>query len=249
MFSPDDVLVVKGGPEGRRRLLDLLLSQMHPHSVRQLRVFQRAVAQRNRALKGGAADAVLDSFAPALAESGAYVWARRRELIALLAPELASVAARLAPADTPALALARGGHADTDDAAGLLRELDRRRGEERARGLTLTGPHRDDLEIRLNGRSARLYGSQGQQRTLALGLKMAARTVLEHHVGIPPVVLLDDVLSELDDTRRRALLDLVAAGTQQTVVTDAQGDGYRDLAARRLLVDGGRIRDAAGEGR
>ena len=246
MFSPDDVLLVKGGPDGRRRLLDLTLSQLYPYYGRQLRAYQRALAQRNRALKEGATDAVLDSFAPALAEAGAYLWERRTRLVDALTEEMAPLVALLAPQDTPTLVHLPGGHAAQRDARGILEALARRRLEERARGMTLTGPHRDDLDLSLNGRSARLYASQGQQRTLALGLKLAARGVLERQLGERPVVLLDDVLSELDGARRHALLDVVARGGQQTIVTDTQGDRYQDLTPWHLVVEAGRIAPADG---
>jgi DNA replication and repair protein RecF len=242
VFSPEDLAVVKGGPEGRRRLLDDLAVQLHPRYLRELRLYQRALVQRNRALKDGAPDAVLESFEAPLAESGSYLWERRLELVAAWEPATRAVLAGLAPEDALAMRLQRGGHAEAPTADAFRAELRRRQQEERERGMTLTGPHRDDLILSLNHDSAQRYASQGQQRTVALALKLGARTLLAQALNRAPVVLLDDVLSELDGRRRDALMALVARADQQTVVTDTNADRYRALAPWHLTVEAGMIR-------
>jgi DNA replication and repair protein RecF len=241
VFSPDDLQIIKGGPAERRRFLDELAVQLYPRYGREARLYQRALIQRNRALKESAPPAVVQSFEAALAESGSYLWQRRLDVVSLIGPGVSKIAASLAPGEEANIALVRGGHAATDSPGALLDELARRRPEEFQRGMTLTGPHRDELAIVLNGQSAQQFSSQGQQRTLALTLRLAAREGLRVSLSRPPVVLLDDVLSELDGARREALLSLVAQAHQQTVVTDTAAEAYRDLAPWRLTVQGGHV--------
>ncbi len=241
-FSPDDLMLVKGSPELRRRFLDEVAGQIRPRYLPELRRYQRAVSQRNRALKGDAAQTVLDSFDPLLAEAGSYVWSVREEVVASLQARVPDVLGALAPIDHMVIALERGGHAVTSTKAAFLAELERRRQEERIRGATLTGPHRDDLCIIVNGRSADLFASQGQQRSLALALKLASRDILEEVSGRQPVVLLDDVFSELDGVRRQALLRLMSRSRQQTVVTDTDREDIGEMADLRYAVEAGVLR-------
>ncbi len=244
-FAPDDLLLVKGSPEGRRRFLDEVAGQIRPRYLPELRRYQRALSQRNRALKSDAAHSVVESFGPLLAEAGSYVWRVRDEVVASLCLRLPDVLGALAPVDRMEITLDRGGHAATATATDFLGELERRRGEERLRGVTLTGPHRDDLHISVNGRAADVFASQGQQRSLALALKLASRDILEEVSGRVPVVLLDDVFSELDGTRRRALLELMSRSRQQTVVTDTDREDIGDMASLRYAVEAGVLRPVA----
>jgi DNA replication and repair protein RecF len=239
-FGPDDLWMVKGSPEARRRFLDDLASQMWPRYRRELRGYERLLAQRNRALKLGASDAVLESFEPLLAESGTYLWQVRGELVHALGEASPHLLAQLAPGEQVEVTLAPGGHVVDPSASSLLRALQERRVEERQRGMTLTGPHRDDLVVMLNGKPA-AAGSQGQQRTVAVVLKLAARSLLERALGRHPVVLLDDVLSELDHRRRAALLEVMANAAQQTWVTDTDDRQLTHLVGARFGVAGGRI--------
>jgi len=241
-FGPDDLMLVKGGPEFGRRFLDDVASQIRPRYLPELRRYQRALSQRNRSLKNGAPDAVIDSFDPLLAEAGSFVWAVRLEVVTALQAHVPDILAAIAPSDRMAVSLERGGHASSPDAARLMEELVGRRGEERRRGMTLTGPHRDDLRILANDRDAGAHASQGQQRSIALALKLASRDMLEEAAGRTPVVLLDDVFSELDGRRRDALLALVGRARQQTVVTDTDRAEIRGLAGLRYEVEAGAVR-------
>lgn len=243
-FGPNDVLLVKGSPEGRRRFLDELGTQVWPRYGRELRSYQRLLTQRNRALKTGADDGVVKSFEPLLAQAGSYVWDMRRQLVESLANFVPWVLGPLAPGEQLDVRLQRGGHASVPTAAAFLAELETRRVDERLRGMTLTGPHRDDLVLLLEGRPAETAASQGQQRTIALALKLAAREALESAHGRRPVVLLDDVLSELDARRQEALLELVGASAQQTFVTDTDGRGLVSLAGACYAVESGKVREA-----
>jgi len=244
VFSPDDLYLIKGGPETRRRFLDDLAVQLYPRYLRELRLFQRALAQRNRALKDRAAPAVLAGFETPLSESGSYLWVKRLELIAALRPAAERALWGLAETESLTLDLVRGGHADRPDPEAFRQELARRLSEEMERGMTLTGPHRDEVTIAINGRSADRYASQGQQRSVVLALKLAARALLQERWERSPVVLLDDVLSELDERRREALITLMSVADQQTIVTDTAADAYRPLAPWHLEVREGSIRVA-----
>ena len=241
-FGPDDLMLVKGAPELRRRFLDDVAGQVRPRYVHELRRYQRALTQRNRALKAEAPDTVLESFDPLLVEAGAFVWAARQQVVAALQTKVPELLEAIAPYDRILLQLERGGHARTPEPGDLLSELHRRRGEERQRGATLTGPHRDDLRILGNDRAADVFASQGQQRSMALALKLASRDILEEGSGRTPVVLLDDVFSELDARRRGALLMLMTRSRQQTVVTDTDRSELQHQAALRYQVEAGAVR-------
>jgi len=239
-FSPDDVTMVKGTPEGRREFMDRLLAQLVPRYGRETVRYQRALSQRNRALKDEQADRVLEGFEPLLAEAGAYCWERREWLAASLAPWLAAVYETVAPHERPALVLQPGGVDHRLTAADLAERLARSRADDRRRGLTTVGPHRDDLKLTVNGVDARLL-SQGQQRSLVLGLKLAARRLVERELERRPLLVLDDVFSELDGARRQALLDVVTEPGQQTIIADVDVRAFLPVATKRYVVSAGRV--------
>lgn len=260
LFWPDDLLLVKGGPEGRRRLVDVLLSQTDPRIAAELVRFRRLLDQRNALLRqirsGLASRSTLSPFTRALATSGGLVRFARARLVAALHP-LAHAAHRdLSSGEDLSLRYLVDGSASpeasplaaatpADAAADLAAALDTRFEEEVARGTTVCGPHRDDLEILLDGRPARTTASQGQQRTIVLACKLAEVLHLATTSGTAPILLLDDVLSELDADRRRRLLEAVASGTaSQAVVTttdDASFDLPPSLPLARLHVASGHV--------
>ncbi len=237
VFWPDDLQLVKGGPEPRRRLLDVVLSQLSPGYAEQLLRYRRAVEHRTALLRrlgeGGAAAEELGAWSDALVEHGAAVIAQRSWYLAAAAPMAAAALAGVGEEMELALryrpALGSGSRDWTGaDAAGLLRRaLAEQASEERVRGQCLCGPHRDDFEILLTGRSARQFASQGQQRSIALALKVAE--VRQHLLiaGETPLLLLDDVLSELDRGRRQGLLSLLGQelAVEQTVITATEDPG------------------------
>ena len=242
-FAPDDLAVVKGSPDGRREFFDRMLNQLFARYRREWSRYQRAVAQRNRAMKEEQPDAVLQGFEPLLAESGAYCWQQRGWLVQELLPLVEMVYQTLAPQESPHLALVPGGSDVPLDRAGLESLLERTRHQDRRRGATSVGPHRDDVRLMVTGVEGRLL-SQGQQRTLVLALHLASRRLLERELGVWPLLVLDDVLSELDAVRRQALLEVVTAVGQQTIVTDTTDGDAPALwpsAALRYRVTEGRI--------
>jgi DNA replication and repair protein RecF len=232
LFDSGDLEIVHGEPSVRRRFLDLEIAQTSPRYVQALGSYKKALEQRNRLLRdlrdgraGSDARAVLPAWTEQLVQHGARLVERRRMFLERLSELAAEMHTTLSDGrDTlhigyqPSFDL--GGatefeavHARFTEALAAIRH------EELARGNTLRGPQRDDVVFLVNGQDCRLYGSQGQQRSVALALKLAERQLIEELAGEPPVLLLDDVLSDLDDTRRRHLFDLTARAGSQTFLS------------------------------
>jgi DNA replication and repair protein RecF len=224
-FAPDDLLLVKGGPEGRRRFLDRAAFNRWPAVLAEARDYVRALRSRNAALRTEQPE-VEASFRAPLVRAGARLLRRRRELVAELAPRVEAAFAEISGPGAPAARFAYRPAAslalDGDEAAlaaaldGLLEE---RLGRDRERGYTSVGPHMDDVVLALDGRGARVFGSQGQQRALVLALKIAEIENLRAALGRPPLLLLDDVSSELDPAKNRYLLGYLAALPAQVFLT------------------------------
>jgi DNA replication and repair protein RecF len=258
VFSPDDLELVKGGPAGRRDYLDDLLVSVSPRYDAARSDYERVLKQRNALLRGGLrgedAASTLDVFDAQLAAAGAELTRGRLRLLERLVPAVAIAYAELAGSDTPIDAgyeaewagIATGAGADPDAALDvvLLDALTQRRQAEVERGLTLVGPHRDEWRLRVGGMESRTHASQGEQRTLALALRLGGHRLCAELTGSAPVLLLDDVFSELDEQRAVALVaHLDAAQTLVTCVTQAVPRGI--AADRMLRVDAGRIEEAA----
>ena len=246
-FLPDDLDLVKRGPALRREYLDNLGSRLAPTVGADLAEYERVVRQRNRLLReeGRMADPVmLDTLDELVAAIGGRVLANRLELIRRIAPEVRDAYLRIGGAGELAMTY-RMGWDDNDDAtdthraaaqwtetlaAGLLR----RRVRDLDQRSTTVGPHRDELGLLLDGRDVRAQASQGEQRSTALALRLASYTVLEDMHNQPPILLLDDVVSELDGTRAQAVIDLLPRG--QVFVTTAREDEV-PVAGRRWRVE------------
>ncbi|MCL1905555.1 MAG: DNA replication/repair protein RecF [Clostridiales bacterium] len=232
IFSPEDVDLVKAGPLQRRRFLNRQISQLYPEHCRQLLRYNRILAQRNGCLRllqqpgavGTAAEEALSAWDQQLAETGASIIWRRRQVLSRLNPLAAEIQAELAAGEK--LALRYKSFAGALEAADegevcalFLAELERMRLAERCRGATLVGPHRDDVLIEIAGIPGKGYASQGQQRTAALACKLAELGLARAKKGEWPLLLLDDVLSELDDCRRQALLKKIDGGAQTFIAS------------------------------
>jgi len=228
-FTPDDLLLVKGGPDGRRRFVDRAAFNRWPAVLAEARDYVRALRARNAALRaeGHGADEVEASFRAPLVRAGARLLRRRRDLVHELSPRLREAFARISGDGAPEAHLAyrtaggvRVGHGTEEElAAGLAEALAARLERDRQRGFTSVGPHADDLVLALGGHGARGFGSQGQQRALVLALKIAEIENLRSQNGRPPLLLLDDVSSELDPAKNRFLLDYLRALPGQAFLT------------------------------
>ena len=222
VFSPDDLELVKGGPSARRRYLDDTLVALAPKHDALRRDLERILRQRTALLRqsGGRLTpdiaTTLDVWDAKLATTGTALADARAALVARLEPALAKAYADLAPT--------RGAISATYDApwradGGLAAALAAARTEELRRGVCLVGPHRDDLALRVNAMPARTHASQGEQRSLALALRLAAHRLVADTLDESPILLLDDVFSELDPGRTEALLHHLPPG--QAVLTTA----------------------------
>ena len=208
VFCTEDLQLVKGAARARRRFLDLLLAQTQPAYLPLLQRYMRAVRARNALLKhsrhGATDEATLDSFSRELVELGGQLIRMRTELAPKFSP-LARLAYRRISNDAEELRIEYQPSVKKDFAV----ELAQSRNRERTYRSTLVGPHRDDLRLLLNEKSAAQFGSEGQKRTLAIALKMAQAEYLAGIHGSAPVLLIDDVMGELDVKRRSGFLPLL----------------------------------------
>lgn len=231
LFSPDDLKIVKGAPAERRRYLDVCMSQQDKTYYRLIRDYDRIVQQRNNVLKEIAyhkeSKAQLAVWNQYLVEYGSQIIYKRLQYLKLLVPMARKVQQALTSEKerfsvTYHCSMGAIGDFSQEQIKALFqRILDQKQGEEIARGTTLWGPHRDDLIFYLNGMELKKYGSQGQQRTGILSLKLAELQTFYQLHGEYPLLLLDDVMSELDDDRRRFLLHMVKRYKIQTIITGA----------------------------
>ncbi|MDE2125318.1 MAG: DNA replication/repair protein RecF [Armatimonadetes bacterium] len=231
-FGASDLRVVQSDPSERRRFLDLEIAQASPAYAIHLIRYREAHAQRNHLLRSlrdsgrDGEDAGLEAWNLRLAQCGSAVSLRRWQFINVMAPLAAQLYADLC--STPhCFSVRYAANVPVPDEPtaermeqAFLDRLERVQPDEIRRGVTLAGPHRDDLVMTIDGADARHFGSQGEQRTAALALKLAEFKMLEEQLGEPPILLLDDVMSDLDRQRRTKLLEL-ALGAGQTMITGA----------------------------
>lgn len=221
VFLPERLELVKGAPSGRRAHLDNLVAAIWPARAGVRAAYSRALAQRNALLTriraGAASPDSLGSWDRELATQGAQLMSDRAEALALLEGPFASRAADLGLPDGPSIEYRPRSAADDED--GLADELAERRQADIDRGFTAHGPHRDDLRLSHGPGALRNYGSQGQQRVAVLALLFAERDVLAAQRARLPLMLLDDVMSELDASRRALLAQLLSAGGQAVLTT------------------------------
>lgn len=228
LFNPDDLLLVKGSAALRRDELDAFARQANRGYAKVHAAYQRAVEQRNRLLKEERPDlALLDAWDASVALGAATVLLARARLFERLRTRMEAAYAEVAGGEELSCAYVTA-LGDVRELAALSRDqvadrylaaLGAARADDLRRQQTTVGPHRDDIAISISGREARSYASQGQQRSAVLAWKMAEMEVAEEVVGERPLLLLDDVMSELDGERRDALSALVQRGTQTVVTT------------------------------
>jgi DNA replication and repair protein RecF len=253
VFAPDDLQLVKGGPAERRDYLDDLLVVLSPRYEAARADYERVLKQRNALLRGGLrgedATATLDVFDLQLSAAGAELARGRMKLLERLVPAVADAYEQLAGARTPitteyeAAWMGAGVGGGDDLATALLEALQAQRKAEVDRGVTLVGPHRDEWRLLVGGMESRTHASQGEQRTLALALRLGGHRLCGELTGSAPVLLLDDVFSELDETRAVALVEHLDAG--QTLLTTAGSVPHGIVPDRMLRVDAGQVEEAA----
>jgi DNA replication and repair protein RecF len=236
VFLPERLELVKGAPAARRAHLDQLVAALWPARAATRAAYSRALAQRNALLgrirAGASGPSALDAWDTELARQGVRLMADRAEAVEGLRAPFAALGARLG-LPGPAELRYRPRSAAADE-QGLAAELAERRSADLERGFTAHGPHRDELRLALDDVPLRAYGSQGQQRTALLALLFAERELLAERRGRPPLMLLDDVMSELDTERRELLAALLRSGGQ-AVVTATEREHVPDAGEEELV--------------
>ena len=232
LFWPEDLNLVKGGPEHRRRFLNQMLVQVEKGYGRALAAYRRVLEQRNSLLKSVAAGfeppSALDVWDTELARHGELILAARRAATDELGPLAAGNHAAIASGEAFGLTY------ESSDLP-LLEQLAESKGDDVRRGSTSVGPHRDDLRIDVAGADARSFASQGQQRSAVVSMKLAEADLVEERSGERPILLLDDVLSELDGERRSALLARVG-DRGQVIVTSVEAEPFPAELIERATV-------------
>jgi DNA replication and repair protein RecF len=255
LFAPEDLAMVRGDPEERRRFLDALAVQRLPRYLAIKQDYERVLRQRNSLLRSaggrlpsGAGLATLDVWDEKLASAGAEFWAERVHLLEALRPLVERAYQELAshpdPVEMVYVSSVLGTEALEPEPAALTRAIRERlladRAREVERGITLSGPHRDDLALALRGLPARTHASHGEAWSLALAFRLAAHQLLTNE-GEEPILLLDDVFAELDRRRRERLVDLAMA-VEQSLMTAAMADELPEqLKATMFHVEPGKI--------
>lgn len=269
LFAPTDLDLITGTPSGRRRYLDIMLSQMDRRYIRALATYTSTLAQRNALLKRFAGEnrnpndpalhAELTYWDESLVAAGAYVHARRAVTVAALSAHAAASFATLTDG-THTLAIAHTASVPTPVGTMTLEEweqmaardfaqaLHERRREELRRAVSVVGPHRDDIAIHYNDVELAAYGSRGQQRLAVLAIKLAEIAVMTEETGEPPVALLDDILSELDPAHRAFVLETVLADENRQVIITGADDGLLDRftlqSLGRIVAEDGSVQPA-----
>lgn len=254
MFAPEDLEIVKGSPAIRRRFLDMEIGQVQPNYLYHLQQYQKALIQRNNLLRqmwsspNAQANTLLDIFNEQLVTYGVKIVRKRKQYIKKLQSWAEKIHAGISNGKealtvtySPSFAIPK------EDEAVLFEQfmlkLTQIKDQEVRRGMTLVGPHRDDLAFYINGKEVQTYGSQGQQRTTALSLKLAEIELMHEEIGEYPVLLLDDVLSELDSMRQIQLIETFQGKVQTFITTTGiEGINLSKLHdANMLYVQNGKV--------
>ncbi|MFC5711651.1 DNA replication/repair protein RecF [Thalassorhabdus alkalitolerans] len=255
MFAPEDLNLVKGAPQVRRRFIDMEIGQISSVYLHDLAVYHRILKQRNQLLKdmfsksGTQADMMLEVLTEQLIKAAAKLVERRFHFLNMLEKwaktihkEISRGKEELILSYVPTAEVSEGMELsmieeEYKQAFGKVRDNEKRR------GVTLVGPHREDIKLTVNDRNVQTYGSQGQQRTTALSLKLAEIELIRENIGEYPILLLDDVLSELDDHRQSHLLNTIQ-GKVQTFVTTTSVEGIEHETLKQasmFYVEDGRL--------
>ncbi len=250
VFLPDRLELIKGAPALRRAHIDHLVAALWPARAANRRAYGQALAQRNALLvrirSGHGSKTAISTWDLHLAQAAVGLMADRRAAVELVCDGFRDLADRLGLDGGPSISY--GPRSTAADPAAFVAELEARLESDLDRGFTGHGPHRDEVLIARVGRELRTYGSQGQQRLGLLALLLAEREAISSLRAVPPLLLLDDVMSELDSARRTLLVEILAAGPGQVVITTTDLDHVpldADVAGSRIAITGaGLIQEA-----
>ncbi|RKD22869.1 DNA replication/repair protein RecF [Ammoniphilus oxalaticus] len=245
MFAPEDLSIVKGAPAQRRKFMDVEISQISPMYIHLLSQYQQALSQRNQCLKDSYRNHQMRDFLDVLnaqfAELAIQIILRRADFIKKMEVWAHAVHKHITQQQEDLKITYQPSFQFNEESSSetliqhFIDQLEQRKEKELARGTTLIGPHRDDLQFFINGTNVQQYGSQGQQRTTALSIKLAEIQLIYEETGEYPILLLDDVLSELDASRQTHLLDAIQ-GKVQTFVTATGVEGLSHQALQHASI-------------
>ena len=243
-FSPEDLDIVRGDPSERRRFIDQLLTLRSPRVAAVISDYERAVKQRNSLLKTRASTQALEPWDKQVADFGGQLISLRLSGLAQLTPlfnQIYKEISNVKPAEIIYKSSLEGiSENATENSEKIMEKLITNRSSELERGLTLTGPHRDDLLLTLGDHQVKGYASHGESWSIALSLKLATYNLLKSD-GLSPILILDDVFSELDEDRREKLSQ-IAKTAEQTIITVAvESDLPKSLSGDRYLVKSGSV--------
>ena len=243
-FSPEDLDIVRGDPSERRRFIDQLLTLRSPRVAAVISDYERAVKQRNSLLKTRASSQALEPWDKQVADFGGQLISLRLSGLAQLTPlfnQIYKEISNVKPAEIIYKSSLEGiSENATENSEKIMEKLITNRSSELERGLTLTGPHRDDLLLTLGDHQVKGYASHGESWSIALSLKLATYNLLKSD-GLSPILILDDVFSELDEDRREKLSQ-IAKTAEQTIITVAvESDLPKSLSGDRYLVKSGSV--------
>jgi DNA replication and repair protein RecF len=245
MFSPRDIQLVAGSPGERRRYLDLVLALTSRRYLNALQQYRSSLMQRNAALREAARSAASEdaiaAWEPALAESGAVIACERARWVSEHSPDFTRICVTIGEVGDPHMAYHSSLAREENTREVLAAALERQRHHDIRRGLTHSGPHRDDLQLTLAGRELRAFGSAGQQRTAAIALRMLEAATLRAAYRLEPILLLDDPFAELDLKRSARILELLEnTGLGQTILAIPRA---ADIPDELVWLDRARIEE------
>lgn len=245
IFTPDHLNLIKGSPECRRRFIDMAICQSYPRYVAAISEYNRILNQKNAMLKNSATDKMLlDIYDERMSVLAAVITQNRKKFLNMLSEAVKPFHDDMTSGTETVTFNYKTDAGDCDTAqaiADAYRSIWRqRRDNEIFKGVTLYGPHKDDFVVLINGKTAKSYASQGQQRSAVISMKLAEGKLSADLTGEYPVFLLDDVLSELDDSRKRFILSRIKAG--QVLITGCEKSAFDTLGCGRLItVEDGNI--------
>jgi len=244
-FSPEDMDLVRGDPTERRRFIDQILTLRSPRMAGVISDYERSVRQRNALLKTRASLTSLEPWDQQVAKFGAEIIAARLSLLTEFNPYFSKIYANIS-AEKPAhitykSSIDNPSVNSQENYSALINTMAERRNQELDRGLTLVGPHRDDLILNLGDHLVKGYASHGESWSIALSLKLAAYELLISE-GSKPILILDDVFSELDEERRTQLISLAQSAEQTFITVAVEGDLPKDLTGTTYLVKNGSVK-------
>ena len=247
LFYPDNLEIVKGGPEERRGFINVAISQCYPSYIKYYSDYKKALENRNCLLRAAAkglwfSEDELISWSHSMAEYASYIYLMREEYIRSISPFAQRIMKEISEGEESLTIeyfpdIPEGNYTREQVRDEYIKVFTSSLDRERAAGVSLFGPHRDDIKLGVNGKDSRLFASQGQQRSCVLALKLAEGEVIHSLTGDYPVYLFDDVLSELDDRRRRYVLS--GLGERQIIITSCESEEYRQYGANIIEVADG----------